>query len=298
MSPIHKRFLTRSLALLSILVLLPLAARAVDLVPVPDLTGRVTDLTNTLPPSDIRALEASLSAFEAHKGSQVAVLIVPTTQPEDIAQYSIRVAEKWKLGRTKQDDGAILVVAKNDRALRIEVGYGLEGALSDLVSKRIVSDIITPYFRQGDFAGGVRAGVDAMIKVIDGEALPPPQSRPGGGGQKKGMGGMGLVIMAILFSGALRGMLGRVKGGVLSGGLVGVLGTLALGSILLGSLAGIAALLFTLMGGGGSGLGGGRRGGGLGGFGGFGGGGFGGGGGGGFGGGGGGFGGGGASGRW
>jgi uncharacterized protein len=284
---------------LALLILIP-RAFAQDLIPVPELTGRVVDLTGTLTPSDIRGLDATLEAFEQQKGSQVAVLMVPTTHPEEIEQYSIRVAEKWKLGRKKVDDGAILLVAKDDRTMRIEVGYGLEGVLTDAMSKRIISDIITPYFKQGDFAGGIRAGVEAMIKLIDGESLPPPVRHPEQTGRQKGGGfGVGLLVLAFFVSGATRAMFGRVRGGFLTGGAVGLLGSFILGSVVLGIGAGLLALLFTLLGGGGGGYRGGRRG--YGGFGGFGGGGFGGGGfgsGGGFSGGGGSFGGGGASGRW
>src|ERR1700750_2107115 len=149
-------------------------------VAVPVLTARVTDQTGTLSAADTAALEQKLKDFESRKGSQIAVLIVPTTQPEDIAQYSIRVAEQWKLGRKGIDDGALLIVAKDDRRLRIEVGYGLEGALNDATANRIISEIITPKFKQGDFVGGINAGVDRMISVIDGEPLPapkPPQQR-------------------------------------------------------------------------------------------------------------------------
>jgi uncharacterized protein len=288
-----------ALALLLFLLCLAPAAFGADLAPVPPLTGHVVDLTGTLSPGEVSGLDARLAAFEAEKGSQIAVLIVPTTQPEAIEQYSIRVAEAWKLGRKKVDDGAILVVAKEDRALRLEVGYGLEGALSDLVSKRIVSDIITPPFKQGDFAGGIRAGVDAVLKVVQGEALPAPVRRPRNGGHGFPGGGLGMALLfgGFVLSGILRASLGRVRGGIATGGAVGVLGYLMLGSVLLGIGAGLIALLFTLFsngGGGGSGFRGGRGGGfggGLGGFGGFGSG-------GGFGGGGGGFGGGGASGRW
>ncbi len=152
-------------------------------VAVPPLTGRVVDQTGTLSSDEIASLSQKLKDFEARKGSQIAVLIVPTTQPEEIEQYSIRVAEAWKIGRKKIDDGAILLVAKNDRKLRIEVGYGLEGALTDVTSRRIIDEIITPKFRSGDFAGGISDGVDRMIGVIDGEPLPapPPQSSSGSG---------------------------------------------------------------------------------------------------------------------
>src|ERR1700745_2587003 len=156
------------------------ASMAAADVGVPPLTARVVDQTGTLTPDQIANLEQKLKDFEARKGSQIAVLIVPTTQPEDIAQYSIRVVEQWKLGRKGIDDGALLIVAKNDRRLRIEVGYGLEGALNDATANRIISEIITPKFKQGDFVGGINAGVDRMISVIDGEPLPapkPPQQR-------------------------------------------------------------------------------------------------------------------------
>jgi uncharacterized protein len=243
----------------------------------------------------------------------VAVLIVPTTQPEAIEQFSIRVAEQWKLGRKKVDDGAILVVAKDDHALRIEVGYGLEGALTDIASKRIISDIIAPRFREGDFDGGIAAGVDAMVKVIDGEPLPAPQPRsrtgsPGGGTTP------GLLFLALFMAWALaRGvaaLFGPMRGGLVSGGVVGGIAFLILKSIAFASVLGFLAFILTSIFGSGGGLGGSgvrRRGpGGFGGFGGLGGGGWGagsgggwgGGSGGGFSGGGGGFGGGGASGGW
>src|SRR6185437_12342194 len=108
--------------------------------------------------------------------SQIAVLMVPTTAPETIEQFGIRVADQWKLGRKGVDDAAILIIAKQDRTVRIEVGYGLEGALNDAVSERIVSEIIVPRFRQGDFYGGITAGVDRMIGVVNGEPLPAPQA--------------------------------------------------------------------------------------------------------------------------
>ena len=150
-------------------------AAAAD-VAVPPLSGRVVDQTGTLSGSDIASLTQTLKALETRKGSQVAVLIVPTTAPETIEQYSIRVAEAWKIGRKKIDDGALLVIAKDDRKLRIEVGYGLEGALNDVTAKRIIDEIITPRFRSGDFAGGISAGVDRIVGVIDGEKLPAPES--------------------------------------------------------------------------------------------------------------------------
>src|ERR1700689_436132 len=143
-------------------------------VAVPPLTGRVVDLTGTLSADDIAGQSQRLKDLQTRKGSQVAVLIVTTAQPETIEQYSIRVAEAWKIGRKKIDDGAILLVAKNDHKLRIEVGYGLEGALTDVTSQRIIDEIITPKFRSGDFAGGISDGVDRIMSVVDGEPLPAP----------------------------------------------------------------------------------------------------------------------------
>ena len=263
-------------------------------VAVPPLKGRVTDLTGTLTREQTAALEQMLQSFEARKGSQVAVLMLPTTGGEAIEQYALRVGEQWKIGRKKVDDGAILVIAKDDRALRIEVGYGLEGALNDATAKRIISEVIVPRFREGDFYGGINAGLDRMIRVIDGEPLPAPAARSaqvdGGIAQLLPM----LLIVALFAGMVLRAMLGRFLGSIAAGGAVGFIAWLLAGALFVAVIAGILAFFFTLLGGGG------RR------YGGFpigmGGGGFGGGGlrggGGGFGGGGGSFGGGGASGRW
>jgi len=257
-------------------------------VAVPPLSGRVTDQTATLTVEQRATLEQTLRAFEARKGSQLAILIVPTTAPETIEQYALRVAEQWKLGRKKVDDGAVLVVAKNDRALRIEVGYGLEGALNDATSKRIISEIITPRFEQGDFYGGISAGVDRIIRVIDGEPLPEPTGKPPGDTMDIQQYVPVIFILALVVGGVLRAVLGRFPGALVTGGAVAVVAWLLVGAVSIALAAGVIALFFTLLGGGMGGYGiGGRHGG-------FGGGGFGGG----FGGGGGGFGGGGASGRW
>src|SRR3990172_8613367 len=174
----------KSLAQLILLALLLLCGAAQAEVAVPPLTQRVTDLTSTLDAQQIQTLASRLAEFEANKGAQLAVLIVPTTQPESIEQFGIRVVEAWKLGRKGVDDGALLLVAKDDRTLRIEVGYGLEGVIPDAIAKRIVSEIIVPRFREGDFAGGIRAGVEQMIRLVDGEPLPPPaeQRDDGAGG--------------------------------------------------------------------------------------------------------------------
>ena len=147
--------------------------------PIPALNQRVTDLTGTLSAPQQAELESTLLAFEQKKGSQVAVLIVPTTQPETIEQYSIRVAGQWKLGRKGVDDGVLFLVAKNDRALRIEVGYGLEGPLPDALCNRIIDLFVVPRFKEGDFFGGIREGVVRILGAIQGEPLPVPEARRG-----------------------------------------------------------------------------------------------------------------------
>lgn len=262
-------------------------------VPVPPLRAHVTDLTGTLDAAQQAALEQMLTAFEARKGSQLAVLMVPTTAPETIEQFAIRVAEAWKLGRKRVDDGAILIVAKDDRAVRIEVGYGLEGALTDLTSRRIISETILPRFKAGDFHGGISAGVAQMARVVDGEPLPEPVNAPGRGGGSDGGGGLQdylpvLFIVALAVGGVLRAVLGKLLGSVVTGGVVGLVAWFVVGAVSVAVGAGLVALFVTLLGvnmgrmGGLGGYHGGGRGGG----------------GGGFSGGGGGFGGGGASGRW
>src|ERR1035437_3372057 len=243
-------------------------------VPVPPLTGLVTDQTATLNAEQKAALEQTLQTFETRKGSQLAVLIVPTTAPETIEQYALRVAELWKLGRKKVDDGAILVIAKNDRALRIEVGYGLEGALNDATSKRIISEIITPRFKQGDFNGGIVAGVDQMIRVVDGEPLPEPKARPGSSIANIQQYVPVIFMLALVLGGVLRSVLGRFPGALVTGGAVAGVAWLFAGAVSIALVAGVIALLFTLFSGGmggmvGRGIGGLSGGSGRGGFGGF-----------------------------
>lgn len=259
-------------------------------VAVPPLTGRVTDQTGTLTTEQKAALEQTLQSFEARKGSQLAVLIVSTTASETIEQYSLRVAEAWKLGRKKVDDGAILVVAKADRALRIEVGYGLEGALNDATSKRIISEIITPHFKQDDFNGGIVAGVDQMIRIIDGEPLPASIVKPASSIADIQQYVPVIFMLALVLGGVLRSVLGRFPGALVTGGAVAGVAWFFAGAVSIAIVSGVVALLFTLLSGGmggmvGRGIGGFSAGSGRSDFGGFSGG-------------GGGFGGGGASGRW
>lgn len=253
-------------------------------IPVPPLTARINDQAALLTTEQKASLEQKLQTFEARKGSQLAVLIVLTTAPETIEQYALRVVEQWKLGRKKVDDGALLLIAKTDRALRIEVGYGLEGALNDATSKRIISEIITPHFKQGDFYGGIAAGVDKIVRVIDGEPLPESRRTPRAGIADIQQYVPVIFILALVVGGVLRSVLGRFPGALVTGGAVAVAAWLFAGALSIALGAGILALLFTLLSGsmGGHGIGGHRGGFGTGGFG----------------GGGGGFGGGGASGRW
>jgi uncharacterized protein len=207
-------------------LLLLLCASASALVAIPALTQHVTDLTATLTPQQVMALENKLAAFEAKQGSQLAVLIVPTTQPEDIAQYGIRVADAWKLGRKKLDDGVILIVAKDDRKLRIEVGYGLEGAIPDAIAKRVIAETITPYFKAGDFAGGIDAGVEQLAQLIAGESLPPPVAQDQAQADD---GAFMFILMGGVFAGwLLSTIFGRTAGGAFAALGSGVIAALIL----------------------------------------------------------------------
>ncbi|CAN5184720.1 YgcG family protein [soil metagenome] len=235
-------------------------------VAVPALSGRVVDKTMTLTQDQQAGLDQTLKDFEARKGSQVAVLIVPTTAPESIEQFSIRVAEQWKIGRKKIDDGVILVIAKDDRKLRIEVGYGLEGALPDLTSKRIINEVITPKFKAGDFAGGIIDGVDRILKVIDGEPLPAPeaQSQSSDAFDQIGEFGPFLLFGVLIGGGVLRSIFGRLFGSLATGGLAAVVVWMLVGTAVLAGVAGVIAFAFTLISDAfTSGMGGGRRGGGY-----------------------------------
>ena len=223
-------------------------------VPVPPLTGRVTDQTATLTAEQQAALEQTLQAFETKKGAQIAVLIVPSTAPETIEQYALRVAEQWKLGRKQVDDGALLLVAKNDRALRIEVGYGLEGALNDATSKRIIREIITPRFQQQDFYGGITAGVDQLIRVANGEPLPEPTGISAGDGPAIGQYFPIILVLALVIGAVLRSALGRLPGALAAGGAVAFIAWFLAGTVVIALAAGVIALLFTLLTGGMGGL--------------------------------------------
>ncbi len=274
----------RMLIALGWLLLTALTAVAADLVPIPPLQSRVTDLTATLDATQREQLEQVAHRIEASRGAQVAVVLLPTTAPETIEAYGIRLAEAWKIGRKGVDDGVIVIVAKTDRTARIEVGYGLEGAIPDVVAKRIIAEVMTPHFRAADFSGGLAATLEALDKRIAGENLPAPGRSKG---PAKDLGGDALPLafmFVFVVGGFLRAVLGRVAGGSVGGVLAFVGAWLLFSSLVVAAIAAVIVFFIILAGGGG------RHGGFGGGSGGFGGGGFSGGGGG--------FGGGGASGRW
>jgi uncharacterized protein len=290
-------------------------AQAQPLQPVPALTGHVVDTTGTLDTLQQGVLEQSLAKLETERGAQVVVLMVPTTAPEDISSYANRVANDWKIGRRKIGDGVLLLVAKNDRKLRIEVAKTLEGAIPDLAAKRIIDEAITPHLRQGDFAGGLQAGVARIDALVRGENLPAPEPEFSGHGTQGDLDDdLPVLLVAMLFvvpmlAGVLRKLFGRKLGALVTGAGVGAFawGVLQVGLLLAaggGLVAAVIALLSNTLGpglasAGRSGRNAGAAGGWIGGGGGFGGGFGGGGGGGGFSSGGGGdFGGGGASGDW
>jgi uncharacterized protein len=265
------------------IALLLLSAAAFAQVAIPRFEGLVVDLTGTLTAQQQATLDEKLTALQARKGSQIAVLIIPTTQPEDIAQFGIRLSDAWKVGRAKEDDGAIFIVAKDDRTVRIEVQDGLEGVLTDATCGRIINETVVPLFKQGDFFGGIDAGVGQVIRLVDGEALPTPDKQ---WERKSGRDfpGPALIFMVFAFFSVVRRLLGRglssVFAGVAGAGVGWWITATIIGAGVGGVVGLIAGLLFGGIGGGGMGGGGGRVfrdiGGGFGG-GGFGGGGFGGG---------------------
>lgn len=236
-------------------------AWAQGVLPVPELTARVVDQTNTLDAIQRKGLEDKLAAFEKEKGSQIVVLMVPTTQPEDIASYANRIANAWKIGRKEVGDGILVIVAKDDRRVRIEVAKTLEGAVPDLAAKQVIDDAITPRFRTGDFAGGLQAGVDQLMARVRGEALPAPQQRQQA--PQRGVAGFDwfdlaiFLFFAVPIAGAVaRGIFGRKLGSLVTGGGFGLVAMLITSSIVVAVIAGVVALFFSLLSGG---FGGGSR---------------------------------------
>jgi len=221
-----------------------LAMPALADIAVPHLSRQVTDLTGTLTSEQVIAFEQSLAALEQRKGSQVAVLIVPTTQPETIEQYSIRVVEQWQLGRKGGDDGVLLLVAKDDHKVRIEVGYGLEGVINDATAKRIVAEDIVPAFRKGDFHAGIGVGIERLTALIDGEALPPPQKKEKMSDDLESVLMLGFFLVVFL-GGVFRSLFGRMLGSSLVGVITGLLAW-ALSGLLVATVAGVLAFVFAL----------------------------------------------------
>jgi uncharacterized protein len=229
------------------LALLGPAAFAQDVLPVPPLSGRVMDQTATLGPEASAALDAKLAAFEAKAGPQIVVLMVTTTAPEDIASYTQRVGDTWKIGRRTVGDGLLIVVAKTDRRMWIAPAKALEGAVPDLAARQIVQNILTPAFKRGDFAGGLNAGVDALIARIQGEGLPAPEAAPARQGDAENLDwqqlAMFLFVGVPVVGSVLSAVLGRKLGAVLTAGSTGALAGWLSASLLIGGIAGVIALV-------------------------------------------------------
>jgi uncharacterized protein len=256
------------LLVLLLLFLLPLPPVSAAQVPVPEISGWVTDQTGTLDSNTRTYLNTKLAELEKRKGSQIAVLVVPSTGDDTIEDYARRVFDRWRIGRAKVDDGILFVVAKDDRRLRIEVGYGLEGAVPDLLAGRVIREQVTPRFKQGDYAGGIVAGVDSLVALVDGEALPAPAP-----GAEANADDDSPVIMLLPLA-----VMSLFMPGGFAAFAVGLFVFLMFGSVLMGVLGAVVAFILSRIGrkfgagGRGSSARASRRGGALGGLGGFGGG--------------------------
>ena len=251
------------LALLACVALVGLPAQAQNLVPVPPLSGRVIDQTGTLSAAQAQAITGKLAAIETKRGSQLVVLMVPTTAPEDIESFTQRVGDAWKIGRRDVGDGLLIVVAKNDRAVRIAPAKGLEAAVPDVAAGRIISQQMLPAFRGGDFAGGLNAAIDKIDQRIAGEGLAEPSPRDARTAANRGNSGFDWQDLAIfLFVGVpivgaiLSGIFGRKLGALLTGGAVGGIGWWLTASLLVAAGAGLVALFLVGV----MGIGGGRAG--------------------------------------
>ena len=240
------RFLSRCLA--AGLLLFSAVVFAADEVAIPPLQQRVTDLTQTLSANEQAALESKLAQFEQQKGSQIAILLIPTTLPEAIEQYAIRVAEAWKLGRKGVDDGILILVAKEDRKMRIEVGYGLEGIVPDSIANQVILDAMKPRFKQDDFYGGLDVATDQLIARINGEPLAEPPQRQASQGDWGDLLPM-LLFGGLLVGGVLRAIFGNFLGGAVNGGLVGAAVWLLGGGMLIAIVIAFIAFLLTMSGG-------------------------------------------------
>ncbi len=248
MGPRAHSVLMRIFAMLALWTVFAVHGAEGDPLPIPKLDKRVVDQTATLSAADEARISGKLKAFETQKGSQIAVLIVGTTQPEVIFDYSLRVAEAWKLGRKGVDDGVLLVVAKNDRKIQILTGPGIQGTLTDAMSKRIISEVIGPKFRAGDFAGGIEQGVDKMIGVLQGEALPAPEKKRVASQGVNFEGFLMLGFVAALIAGPLlRSLLGRFVGAAATGGVTGAAAWWLAGGMLFPVIAGVIIFFIVLM---------------------------------------------------
>ena len=240
----------RRLALLLSWLLIGSALQAQDLLPVPPLSGRVIDQTGTLSSAQSDGLTRKLAAFEAESGPQIVVLLVPTTQPEDIAAYAQRVGDNWKIGRRDIGDGLLIVVAKNDRRVNIQTAKALEGAVPDLAARQIIDSAIRPAFRANDYAGGLNAAVDQLMARIKGESLPAPARKAQPSNAFGNWQPMELLIFAFIalpvVAGVTRRMFGRGLGSLASGGATGAIAWLVSGSLLLAGVGAFIGLLFGL----------------------------------------------------
>ncbi len=238
-------------ALLALLLWLPLASQAQQLAPIPALDSPVVDTTGTLDAAQKQALVQQATDLQQRKGSQLQVLVVPTTQPEDIAQYTTRVFDQWQIGRKGVDDGVLLVVAKDDRRVRIEPGYGLEGAIPDAIANRVIQEYLVPRFRSGDYAGGITDATGVLVKLIDGEDLPAPISGQRGGEPDGGGDTWFLALFIGVFAGSiLRGVFSRVPRplrGLLGGGGAALAAFLFTSTLLASGLAGIVGLIVAML---------------------------------------------------
>ena len=246
-----RRQLVRALFLLA--ALLTFGASVVnaaegDPQPIPKYDKRVIDLTATLSAEDESRIGARLKAFEAEKGAQIAVLIVGTTQPEAIFDYALRVAENWKIGRKGVDDGVLFLIAKNDRKMQILTGPGLQGALTDAMSKRIITEVVGPKFRAGEFAAGIEQGVEKMIGVLQGEALPPPVKKRVASSSVNYENFLVLGFVAALVVGPLlRTLMGRFVGAGATGAVTGAAAWWLAGGMLFPVIAGVVIFVVVLM---------------------------------------------------
>lgn len=235
---------------LTVCLVWPVLALAQGLQPVPSLSARVIDQTGTLAVTEVAALEQRLADFEQRRGTQIVVLLVRTTAPEDIADYTQRLGDAWKIGRREVGDGLLFVIAVDDRRLRIAPAKALEGAIPDVLARRILDQVVTPAFRQGDYAGGIGAALDHLQARIEGEELPLPEVTPSGRATIGGADWLDIAVLLIvavpLIASVLRSMLGNTLGSLAAGGAAGFLAWNLSGLLWVAIVAGLLGLLASL----------------------------------------------------